>query len=182
MLTQKIDLKIRLYPAAILRRKAKSIDKVTQEERDTLSKMAQIMYEQKGVGLAATQVGIDKALFVADPGNCLYKLINPKIIKRQGQEVLEEGCLSVPEVTIKVKRARLITIKAQGEEGKGVTISAEGLLSRILQHELDHLKGRLIIDYASLWDRVRIRKILKALKKRAGDEKLFPSETKSRQL
>ena len=111
--------------------------------------MAKLMYLSQGVGLAAQQVGIDKQLAVIDIGNGLIKFINPVIIKRQGIDLLEEGCLSVPGVSIKVKRAKSVTVHFLDEEGSVQQLHADGLLARALQHELDHLAGVLIIDYVN---------------------------------
>ena len=177
---ERIEPKIKTYPASILRRKARPVAKVTQQEQDILSKMAQAMYESKGIGLAANQVGIDKAMLVADPGGCLYKLVNPKIVNRRGRSILEEGCLSVPEICLKIRRAASVVVKAQDANGRPITVEAEGLLSHILQHEIDHLRGRLIIDYASFITRMRFRKKLKELRRQ--DEKMCQSETKSCEL
>ena len=101
-----IELKIRTVGDPVLRKKAKKVVKVTTRHREMLSKMARLMYEASGVGLAAPQVGIDEAMIVVDIGKGLYKLINPKIVKKEGVQAMEEGCLSVPGVTVKVKRAK----------------------------------------------------------------------------
>jgi peptide deformylase len=142
-------------------------------------------------------------MIVVDISTGLYKLINPKIIKREGSQAIEEGCLSVPGVCIKVKRAKKILVQAQDEFAKPVTIEAEGLLASVFQHEIDHLRGRLIVDYASFFQRLKIRKKLEELsrqateikggippsppdvlagKKKAKNEELPESETKSCQL
>ncbi len=178
-----IDLKLKLYPAPILRKKASPVNKVTSEERDILSKMAQMMYELKGVGLAANQVGLDKFMLVADAGNCLYKLINPQIIKRQrASEIMEEGCLSLPGINLKIRRAKAVSLKARDENGNPVVINAEGLLSRILQHEIDHLNGKLITERASLFKKMKIKRTLNALRKRVEDERMPQSEKEPRPL
>ncbi len=140
------------------------------------------MYENSGIGLAASQVGINASMIVVDIGSGLYKLINPRVIKREGSQVTEEGCLSVPGVCIGVKRARKIKLKAQDDFGKPLSIDAEDLLACVFQHEIDHLKGKLIVDYASFLDKLRIRKKLEELKKRSRDERLPESETKSCKL
>lgn len=119
------------------------------------------MYEASGIGLAAPQVGIDEQMIVVDIGKGLYKLINPLIVKRQGRQAIDEGCLSCPGVSIKVPRAKYIIVEALDDDSKKVTIDAEGLLACVLQHEIDHLSGKLIVDYAPLWKRVSMRKKLK---------------------
>lgn len=153
-------LEIRKLGDAILRKKAKTIKAITSNHREILSKMAQLMYESSGIGLAANQVGINESLAVVDIGQGLYKLINPRIVKKEGWQAMEEGCLSVPGVSVKVKRARKVIVKAIDENAKPLIIEAEGMLACVFQHEIDHLKGRLIIDYAPFFKRWRIKKQL----------------------
>lgn len=175
-------LKIRLFGDPVLRIKAKPVKQITPLHRDILSKMAQAMYVGSGIGLAAPQVGISEEMIVADIGSGLYKLINPKIIKKQRPCIMEEGCLSVPGVCIKVRRAKKIVVKAEDENALPITIEAEGLLARVFQHEIDHLKGKLIIDYASLFEKMRMRNKLEELKNKARHEELTGSEAKSCKL
>ncbi len=127
--------------------------------------MAQMMYDSSGIGLAAPQIGVSKALVVIDDGNGLYKLANPRIVKGSGWYTQEEGCLSVPGVGIKVRRLKSIVVEALDEEGKKVTIKADGLLARVFQHEIDHLNGKLIIDHASFLEKMKYRKAIEGLKK-----------------
>ena len=175
-------LKIKTFGAASLRRRAKPVEEITEYHRDILSKMARAMYESSGVGLAASQVGIDQDMIVMDIGSGLYKLINLRLVKKEGQQINLEGCLSVPGICIKVKRAKKVMVCAKDENGKPLTIEAQDLLARVLQHEIDHLKGKLIIDYASLLERLKINKKLKELKIKSQDEELSESKTKSCQL
>ncbi|MDP2937720.1 MAG: peptide deformylase [Candidatus Omnitrophota bacterium] len=175
-------LRIRLFGDPALRKKAKSVKQVTSAHSDILSQMARLMYAGAGIGLAAPQVGINEAMIVADIGSGLYKLINPKIVKRQGHQITEEGCLSIPGICIKVKRAKKILIEAQDEFAKTLTIEAQDLLACVFQHEIDHLKGKLTIDYASLFEKLKIKKKLRELKKKAKYEGLPQSETKSCKL
>lgn len=172
-------LKIRLFGDPALRRKARPVERITQTHRDILSEMARLMYADAGIGLAASQVGLEEAMIVADIGSGLYKMINPQIVKKEGYQVMEEGCLSIPGVCIKVKRAKKVWVEAQDEDAKVVKIEAEGLLACVFQHEIEHLKGKLIVDYASLFERLKIRKKLKELKKRLQDEELCESKTES---
>lgn len=181
-LKEEQSLKLKLFGEPILRRKAKAVKQITDWHSKVLSQMAQIMYAHKGIGLAGPQVGIDEALIVVDIGNELYKLINPKIIKKEGTQVMEEGCLSIPEVSVRVRRAKKIKVLAQDESGRSISIEAENLLACVFQHEIDHLKGKLIVDYASFWERLKMKKKLKELEKRLKDEKLSQSETKSCKL
>lgn len=176
------ELKIKVFPEPVLRKKAKRIDLITQRHSDILSEMARVMYDSSGIGLAAPQVGIDESMIVIDIGQGLYKLINTKIVKRRGFQAIEEGCLSVPGISIKVRRAKKVWVKAQDDSGKDVDIEAEGLLACVFQHEIDHLNGKLIIDYASLLEKLKIKKAIERLKKNISDEKLSEPETKSRKL
>lgn len=179
---QETALKIRVYGDPVLRKKVKPVSRITQWHRDVLSGMARLMYENSGIGLAGTQVGISESMIVADIGSGLYKLINPKVVAKEGTQVLEEGCLSVPGTCIRVKRARKVLVKALDHTGKPVSLEAEELLACVLQHEIDHLKGRLIIDYATFFDKMKIRNKLKRLKKRAQDEQVPESGKKSCEL
>ena len=122
---------------------------MSDEERGILDEMAKTMYLEGGVGLAACQVGINKQLAVVDIGDGLMKLINPAIVKKEGCAIQEEGCLSVPEASIKIKRAKKVTVECLNEKGEALKIVAQGLLARVLQHEIDHLLGKLIVDYLS---------------------------------
>lgn len=165
-----------------LREKAKLVAKIDSRHRQILSEMARLMYESSGIGLAAPQVGISESMIVVDIGNGLYKLINPKVVKKEGVQSLEEGCLSVPGICIKVKRANKVVVKAEDEDGKPVSISADGLFACVLQHEIDHLHAKLIVDYASFFQRLKIKKKIEEIEKRSLREKLSESETKSCKL
>jgi len=175
-------LKIRLFGDSALKKKARPVKEITQGHRDILSQMARLMYESSGIGLASPQVGINECMIVVDIGSGLYKLINPKIVKKEGSQVTEEGCLSVPGVCVKVKRAKKVKISADDEFAKPVTIEAEDLLACVFQHEIDHLKGRLIVDYASFFEKLKLIRQLDELKKKIKDEELSESETKSCKL
>jgi len=179
---ERAGLKIRLFGDPALRKKVKPVKEVTPVHRDILSEMAQLMYAESGIGLAASQVGVNESMIVVDIGTGIYKLINPKIVEKEGYQVMEEGCLSLPGVCIKVKRAKKVVIKAECQDSKPVTIEAEDLLACVFQHEIDHLNGKLIIDYASLFDKLKIKKKLKELKKRSAYERVSESETKSCKL
>jgi len=139
------------------------VQRVTEHHRAMLSEMSRLMYDASGIGLAASQVGLDEAMIVVDVGSGLYKLINPVITKKEGTQALEEGCLSVPGVCIKVKRARRVVVEALDDSGKPVSVEAGDLLACVLQHEIDHLKGRLIVDYASFLDKIKLKKKLQHL-------------------
>ncbi len=160
---EKTALKIKVYGDPVLRKKSVLVKQVTSRHKAILSQMAQLMYDGQGIGLAAPQAGINEMMIVVDIGRGLYKLINPKVIEANGSQVNQEGCLSVPGVCVNVKRAAQVKIKALDEEGKPVTIEAEGLLACVFQHEIDHLKGKLIVDYASFLEKIKISKTLKKI-------------------
>ena len=156
-------LKIKVFGDPVLRKKANPVNRITTEHREILSQMAQSMYEGSGIGLAAPQIGISAQLIVVDIGEGLYKLINPKIMRRQGSQTISEGCLSVPGVCIKVKRSKEVWIEARDENNHLVKIAARNLFACVLQHEIDHLKGKLIVDYASFLEKLRIKRKLRIL-------------------
>ncbi|MDD5561478.1 MAG: peptide deformylase [Candidatus Omnitrophica bacterium] len=161
---QETGLRIKTFGDPVLRKKAKPVKEVTAGHRKTLNLMAESMYEHSGIGLAAPQVGISAQLIVIDIGEGLYKLINPKIVKRQGAQAIQEGCLSVPGICIKVRRSRQVWVEALNEDNRPVRIEAKDLFACVLQHEIDHLEGRLIVDYTSFLNKLKIKRKLKALK------------------
>jgi peptide deformylase len=153
-------LKIRIYPEEILSRRAKEVAVVDAEIRRLLDDMAMTMYAVGGVGLAGPQVGIGMRLIVIDVGKGLLKLANPRIIESRGSSVLEEGCLSVPDTKVKVKRAARLKVRALNSQGKEELIEAEGLLAHAFQQEIDHLNGKLIIDYLPFYKKMFVKKRL----------------------
>jgi peptide deformylase len=171
-------LKIRILGDQALRKKAKKVSRISPDHSSTLSGMARLMYESKGIGLAAPQVGINQAMIVVDIGSGLYKLINPKIVKKEGRQSMEEGCLSVPGVYVKIKRAKKICVESLDENGAPQKIEAQDLLACVFQHEIDHLEGKLIVDYVSLLKKIAIRKKLASL----ADEKPPKSENQHSKL
>ncbi|MCX5707499.1 MAG: peptide deformylase [Candidatus Omnitrophica bacterium] len=172
------ELKIRIVGDPILRKKAKKIARVNPEHSGILSQMARRMYESKGVGLAAPQVGLSCRMIVVDIGSGLYKLVNPRIVSKSGRQSFEEGCLSVPGIYIMVKRARKVCVEALDENGDPLKIEAQDLLACVFQHEIDHLDGKLIVDYASLLKKIALKKKLANL----ANEKLLQSEDKRSKL
>jgi peptide deformylase len=143
--------KIVKYPAVILRKKAKTVKDISAPQRELLDNMVETMYsDEVTVGLAAQQVNLDIKLIVIDARDKvgLIKLINPVIKSKEGELVsMEEGCMSLPGITVPVLRSPKVVVEAKNERGQSVNIEAEGFLARVLQHEIDHLKGKLIIDY-----------------------------------
>lgn len=140
-------MEIKCFPDPILRRKGEDVKSIGNNERKVLADMAETMYLKGGVGLAAIQVGIPKNMVVIDIGDGIRRMINPVIIKREGRQTQEEGCLSVPEKCVNVKRSKKVVVDYLNEDGQAVRFSAEGLLARVIQHEIDHLLGKLIVDY-----------------------------------
>lgn len=156
-------LTILTYPDQRLRTLAEPVAEVDDALRATIDDMFETMYESQGVGLAATQVDVHKRLFVADCSedqNEPLVFVNPEIIERDGEFTNEEGCLSFPGVYAKVDRAATVTVKALDKNGQEFTKTAEGLLAICIQHEIDHLNGKLFVDYLSKLKRDRIRKKL----------------------
>jgi len=139
-------LKIVQYGHPALRKKAKAIRKVTHEMHGLVSNMTETMREGNGIGLAANQIGEALALAVVDLGEGPTVIINPQIVAREGEQVSVEGCLSMPGLHGDVRRAQRIKVKARNRHGKPISIEAEGLLARVLQHEIDHLNGVVFID------------------------------------
>lgn len=132
----------------ILREKAQEVTKITPNIHKLLDNMAETMYEAKGVGLAAPQIGIPKRVVVIDSGEGLIELINPVIVEKNGEELDQEGCLSIPNLVGDVKRAKSVVAQALNRDGELMEYEAEGLLARAFQHEVDHLNGVLFVDVA----------------------------------
>ncbi|MES9844698.1 MAG: peptide deformylase [Candidatus Sedimenticola sp. PURPLELP] len=156
-------LEILHFPDPRLRTKAKPVTEVDGTIKQLVDDMFETMYKAPGIGLAATQVNVHKRVVVIDLSEERDQplcLINPEIIAKEGVEEMEEGCLSVPDISEKVSRADRVRISALDRDGKAFELDAEGLLSVCIQHELDHLDGKLFIDYLSSLKRQRIRKKL----------------------
>lgn len=149
------------FPDPRLKTKASPVSEITNETLTIIDDMLATMYDEKGVGLAATQVNIHQRIVVMDVsenGDSPIVLINPEIIAKSGETLVnEEGCLSVPGIYAKVDRHTSCTVKALGRDGKEFTLDGEELLSICIQHELDHLNGILFVDYLSPLKRQRIK-------------------------
>jgi peptide deformylase len=151
------------FPDMRLRIHAEPVQQVNEAVRKIVDDMFETMYAAPGVGLAATQVNIHKQIIVidlSDSGDSPLCLINPNLLKSEGITSKEEGCLSVPDVFESVKRANSIIVQALDYQGKTINIEANDFLAVCIQHEMDHLKGKLFIDYLSSFKRQRIRKKL----------------------
>ena len=158
--------KIVTYPLPVLKQKAKPVTEFGEELEKLVADMAETMYDAPGVGLAAPQIGVPLQLAVIDitpkdEANHLIVLVNPKIIKGEGEQTDEEGCLSVEEYSSKVTRFQKIWVEAQDIKGKPMEFEAEGFYARVIQHELDHLNGKLFIDRISSLKRSLYKKKIK---------------------
>ena len=170
-----MPLQILKYPHPILSEVAKEVKKeeINDDFRNTLKQMQDLMTEARGVGLAAVQVGIKKRFFIMvddleDANTKIIAIINPQIIEKEGQVIDEEGCLSFPGVSAKVKRAVSVKIKALDEFGNDIEIEKEGYLARCIQHEIDHLNGITYFDHlGSLKRKIITKKYNKLMKENA---------------
>ena len=163
-------LNILHFPDDRLRTKAKPVSEVTEKHRTLISNMLETMYDAPGIGLAATQVNVHERILVIDISeekNDPIALINPEILEKDGDQEFDEGCLSVPGIYETVHRAEKVRIKALNKEGENIEMTAEGLLAICIQHEIDHLDGKLFVDYLSQLKKQRIRKKLEKQQKNA---------------
>jgi peptide deformylase len=170
-------LKIRKFPDNVLKEAAKPVETIDGSLNGFIDSMAQTMYAAPGVGLAAPQVGDSRRIVVLDtdhenPGKHLLKLINPTVVEAEGSIVWEEGCLSVIDFTADVQRAKRVLVRAWTVEQNEIEIEAEELLAVALQHEIDHLDGKLFIDRISRIKReLYRRKLAKMIKEGKADGK-----------
>lgn len=171
--------KIRLYGDPCLRKKSIPVKEVGPGERLLIQSMIETMHQAKGVGLAAPQAGINQRILVADIGQGPIAVINPQIVKKEGSVVMEEGCLSIPGVVVKIKRPQKIFLKFLDENNRAREERFEDLMARVLLHEIDHLNGRLIVDYAGLIEKRKLKKKLDGIEagyqgvRRSGNQAKF---------
>ena len=164
-------LKILEFPDPRLRTKATPVEVVDDELRKLIADMFETMYDAPGIGLAATQVDVHKRMLVTDVSpdkSEPYVLINPEIIEKDGVTVTDEGCLSVPGYYDSVERAEQIRVRFLDRDGNEVEMEARGLLAVCIQHEIDHLDGKLFVDYLSEAKRQRVRKKLEKDRRQAA--------------
>lgn len=157
------NLTILHFPDERLRTVAKPVEQVDDNLRALIDDMFETMYDAPGIGLAATQVNVHQRLIVIDVSeekNEPLVLINPEILEKKGVEEMDEGCLSVPGIYEKVQRADRIKVRALDRHGEPFELETDGLLAVCIQHEIDHLDGKLFVDYLSSLKRQRIRKKL----------------------
>ncbi len=168
-------LKILEFPDDRLRTVARLVTTIDDEVKQISQNMLETMYAAPGIGLAATQVNIHLAIIVIDVSELKSEpliLINPVIESLQGVETMDEGCLSFPGIYAEVERANEVTIRAQNLQGEHFNLNAEGLLAVCIQHEMDHLQGKLFVDYLSPLKRQRIRKSLEKQHRKAAKQAL----------
>jgi peptide deformylase len=161
-------LDIWVLDAPILRQDTTVLTEVTDAHRRLIDDMFETMYAARGIGLAATQVGRLERICVVDVDKAKYALVNPEIVVSEGEQTGEEGCLSIPEIYGDVTRAQHVVVRALDRDGKPIEIDAADLLARCLQHEIDHLHGRLFIDYLSI---VKRQAAIKKWRKLRGKDK-----------
>jgi len=162
------------YPDPRLRKRAERVTKVDDEVRELIANLLDTMYAAPGIGLAATQVDVHRRVLVvdiSDQRNEPYCLVNPEILSAEGQINSEEGCLSVPEFYEFVDRADRIRVAALDPNGAAIEFDAEGMLAVCIQHEIDHLDGKLFVDYLSQLKRQRLKKRYSKKAKRLADER-----------
>jgi peptide deformylase len=161
-------LKVLHFPDQRLRKVAKAVAEITPEIKGIAEDMLETMYLENGVGLAGPQVDVHQRIVVIDTSESRDQpmvVINPEIIEKSGEEESIEGCLSVPETNAKVKRCEFVTLQYMDLDGNTRTIEADGLLAVCIQHELDHLNGKLFIDYLSSLKQKRIKTKLEKLQR-----------------
>jgi len=165
------------YPDPRLRTKAVPVARVDDTIRRLIDDLLETMYAAKGVGLAATQVDVHQRVLVADISeekNTPLVFVNPEILSRADVGTMQEGCLSVPGFFEDVDRAHRVRVRALGRDGKAFEVDAEGLLAVCVQHEMDHLEGKLFVDYLSELKRTRIRKKLEKDQRQRGTDAVRP--------
>ena len=161
------------YPDPRLRTPAKAVASVDDELRALVGDMFETMYQAPGIGLAATQVNVHKRVLIIDISkeqNQPRVFINPEILEKSGIEEMDEGCLSVPGIYERVQRAERIRLRAMDLDGQSIELEADGLLAVCIQHEIDHLDGKLFVDYLSQLKRQRVRKKLEKQRRQGVGE------------
>jgi len=163
---------LRIYPDMMLRQKALPVENLNSDLHNLLSSMTRLMYENDGIGLAAPQVGVLQRVIIADVGEGLITLINPEIIEKRGQDRFEEGCLKLPGIHVEIRRNYTMLVRGVDLKGKGKELELNGLISRVFQHEIDHLNGVLIIDHAFPVERFLLTKEIKETEQKDSNQLL----------
>jgi len=155
------NLQILTFPESILSQKSDPVDKVDAQIVELAGEMSKLMVSAGGIGLAAPQVGVSRRLITLNIGDGLVVLVNPEIVDRQGRTRMEEGCLSCPGICVDVDRNEQVTVRGLDLNGAEVTFETDGLKARVVQHEIDHLDGILILDKLAWLDRLMAQKKLR---------------------
>jgi peptide deformylase len=153
---------IRIYPDPILRKKAQFVENIDGKVKDIADRMAEIMHANKGIGLAAPQIGVLSQIIIVRLENTWKALINPEIVEGEAESLMEEGCLSLPTIEVPVKRMEKVFVKGWDLQGKEVSLELFGFPGRVYQHEIDHLNGILIIHHIS---RLKRELLIKRMRK-----------------
>lgn len=164
-MADKAVLKIRLFGDPCLRKRSKALKRAGPSERMLIASMIETMHQTRGIGLAAPQVGINEQILVVDIGEGPLAIINPSILKKSGSDIMEEGCLSIPGVQIKIKRAKKILVRYLDENNNLTERECHDLLARVISHEIDHLQGKLIIDYAGWHQKLKLKEQLRKIRR-----------------
>jgi len=164
-------LEILKYPHPVLKKRCEQVEQVDDDVKRLICDMRETMYQVNGIGLAACQVGVPRRVIVMDvspldPEHGFFAIINPEILSEEGEIDYEEGCLSVPDCTEKIKRREKIRVRGTSPEGEEIEVAGEGILSIALQHEIDHLNGVLILNRISSLKRGLYRNKLKKEKEK----------------
>jgi len=157
---------IRIFPDPILTKKGELVQNIDEKVKEIVNRMVEAMYANRGIGLAAPQIGVLSQIIVMGLENGWRVLINPDLVAGEGESLLEEGCLSLPTLEVPVKRKEIVLIRARDLDGKEMNLELSGFPSRVVQHEIDHLHGILIIDHISrLKRKLLIRQMIKDQKR-----------------
>jgi peptide deformylase len=160
------ELKIHIWPDKILKKRCKKVEVIDNRIKDLFEQMYSLMKREKGIGLAANQVGIDLSMVVVESEDRVFKIINPKIEKKEKKIKFREGCLSFPGIELEITRFYRVWVSGLDIEGKTLNLEAEGTLAVVFQHEIDHINGILFIDRIPWWKKIEIYPKLKELKRR----------------
>lgn len=158
--------KVVIYGNPVLKKRSKEVGDITRDTRNLIPHMIKVMKEYRGVGLAAPQIGISQRVIIVQGPKKSLGFFNPKILKKgKITQIGEEGCLSIPGLFIKIKRAKEVEVECKNSKGEKVRMRASGLVARIFQHEIDHLEGKLIIDHVPFWKRPSLLKEWRKMQK-----------------
>ena len=167
------SLKVRLYGEPCLRMDSVDVIEVGQPERILISCMLDTMYKEEGIGLAAPQVGVNQNIIVCDIGDGHVIMVNPEVLRKDGSGVMDEGCLSLPGVNVSVCRPLKIRVRYMDENNEVFEREFSSLMARVILHEMDHLKGRLICDYVDQEHKAQIEQVLARI-----EQGILPSKEK----